>query len=37
MRPENHPTTYDFDTDHSIRVVDVEIKITKAGSGLDPS
>jgi hypothetical protein len=25
------------DTDHSIQAVDVEIKISKAGSGLDPS
>ena len=28
---------YDFDTDHSIQTVDVEIKISKAGSNLDPS
>jgi hypothetical protein len=27
---------YDFDTDHSIQAVDVEIKISKAGSNLDP-
>jgi hypothetical protein len=27
----------DYDTDHSIQAFDVEIKISKAGSNLDPS
>jgi hypothetical protein len=27
----------DFDTDHSNQALDVGIKISKAGSGLDPS
>ena len=31
------PESYDYDTDNSVQAVDVEIKISKAGSGFDPS
>ena len=34
-RLKHHPPGFDFDTDHSIQAVDVEIKIPKAGLGLD--
>ena len=36
-RQKHHQPTFDYDTDHSVQPVDVEIKISKAGSGFDPS
>jgi len=36
-RPRDHSPAFDYDTDHSIQAVDVEIMISTAGSGLDPS
>ena len=32
-RLESHPRSYDFDTHGSLRTADVEVKISKAGSG----
>jgi len=34
---KEHASAFDYDTDHSVQAVDVEIKISKAGSGFDPS
>ena len=36
LLPEKPVLDYDFDTDHSIEVVDVEIKISKENSDRDP-
>jgi hypothetical protein len=36
-RSRRHPKSQHFDTDNSVQAVDVEIKISKAGSGFDPS
>jgi len=37
LLPSTAHQAYAYDTDHSIQAVDVETKISKAGSGLDPS